>query len=268
MAKRPEDYIEANREAWNEAAPHHRRHEQYAALRTGFARPGFSCLDEIATERLRALGVAGRDVAQLCCNNGRELISVKTLGAARCVGFDLSAAFLDQARELNGLAGRDCEFVEGNVCAIPADCDGAFDLVFVTIGVFGWMPDLAAFMAVVARLLRPGGCFFAYEEHPIMNMFEPDDPTRAVHSYFKAEPFAEAEGMDYYGGADYAAPVHYWFVHPLSAIVQACLDQGLALEHLAEYPHNVSEAAKDVFEDRAAQLPLSYTLVARNTKDH
>lgn len=263
MGKPPGDYIEANRQAWDAAAPHHKRAAQYDALLAGFAEPGFTCLDEVADPGLRALGLAGKDVAQLCCNNGRELLSVRNLGAANCVGFDLSAGFLAQASELAAAGGIGCAFVEGPVTAIPAAYDGAFDIVFVTIGVFGWMPDLDAFMAVAARLLRPGGRFFACEEHPILNMYEPDAPTRPVHSYFKAEPFAEAEAMDYYGGADYAAPRHYWFVHPLSAVVTACLEAGLALEQLREHPLNVSEDAKQVFENQPAQLPLSYTLVAR-----
>ena len=259
----PRDYIEANRRAWDEAAPYHRRHAQFDALLAGFARPGFSCLDAVATARLNALGLVGSDVAQLCCNNGRELLSVRNLGAARCVGFDLSAGFLAQARELAAVGDIDCDFVAGPVTAIPAAYDGAFDIVFATIGVFGWMPALDPFMAVAARLLRPGGAFFAYEEHPILNMLEPGDPARLVHAYFKAAPFAAAEPMDYYGGADYAASVSYWFVHPLAAIVTACLEADLALEHLREYPHNISEDAKDVFENQPAQLPLCFTLVAR-----
>ena len=56
----PRDYIEANRRAWDEAAPYHRRHAQFDALLAGFARPGFSCLDAVATARLNALGLVGR----------------------------------------------------------------------------------------------------------------------------------------------------------------------------------------------------------------
>ena len=218
------------------------------------------------TECLGALGVAGRGVAQICCNNGRELLSVKNLGAARCVGFDNSSGFLKQAAELAEVGGLQAEFVEGDVYAIPADYDASFDLVFVTIGVFGWMPDLAGFFDVVKRLLRPGGCFLAYEQHPILDMYETDQPAAPVHSYFKPGPFAEAESMDYYGDTAYEASVSYWFVHPLSAIVTACLDRGLALEHLREYPHNIAESAKDIFEGQAAQLPLSYSLAARKAE--
>ena len=265
MSERDAEAVEANRQAWDAAAEHHRAHQQWDSLVEGFARPGYSCLDDVETAIWQDLGLEGRSVAQLCCNNGRELLSVRNLGAEPCVGFDQSAAFLEQARELNALAGQDCRFVEGDVLAAPREFDGAFERVFTTIGVYGWLPDLARFFAVAARLLRPGGVYFAYESHPILNMFEPDaeDPLRPVDSYFRDRPFVETASLDYFGRADYEAPTHYWFVHPLSEIVGACLGAGLVLEHFQEYPHNIDAAALDIYQGQVAQLPLSFSLVAR-----
>ena len=74
-------FTSANRQAWEEVAPIHRGHNQ-ARLIKAFSQPGFSCLDEVETAQLEALGVAGKDVAQVCCNNGRELLSVKKIGRA------------------------------------------------------------------------------------------------------------------------------------------------------------------------------------------
>ncbi|MBT6111891.1 MAG: hypothetical protein HOH64_17520, partial [Rhodospirillales bacterium] len=55
----------ANREAWQEAAPIHAKHNQ-AELIKSYSQPGFTELDAVETERLKALGVAGKDVAQIC----------------------------------------------------------------------------------------------------------------------------------------------------------------------------------------------------------
>ena len=269
MAKDRDDYTAANRAAWEASAPYHEEGAEFAALLDGFATPGFSCLDAVLTECLEALGVAGKDVAQICCNNGREILSVKNLGGARCVGFDQSAAFLAQARRLaaaaNGGGGIDCDFVEGDVYKIPADFDGAFDMVLITIGVFGWMPDLGAFFDVVARVLKPGGALLAYEEHPIMNMFEPGaaDPMKPVNSYFKAEPFEDTGAIVYDGTQDLPGETQYWFVHKLSDVMSAGLERGLAIEHFREYPHNISSDEFDIYNGQEAQLPLSYTLVAQ-----
>ena len=265
MAKTRDDYTAANRLAWDASARYHEEGAEFAGLLAGFARPGFSCLDAVLTERLRALGVAGLDVAQLCCNNGREILSVKNLGAARAVGFDQSGAFLGQARRLAAAGNIACDFVEGDVYAVPADYDGAFDIVLITIGVFGWMPELGAYFDVIARLLRPGGALLVYEQHPIMNMFEPGaaDPMTPVHSYFKAEPFEDVGALVYDGTQGLPGEPQYWFVHTLGDLLSECLERGLALEHFREYPHNISSAEFDVYNGQEAQLPASYVMVAR-----
>jgi SAM-dependent methyltransferase len=276
MAKTRDDYVAANRAAWDASAPHHEAGAEFAGLLGGFREPGFSCLDAVLTERLLALGVAGKAVAQICCNNGREILSVKNLGAARCVGFDQSAAFLGQARRLAAAGpvgdpggapggGIACEFVAGDAYAIPAAYDEAFDVVLITIGVFGWMPDLGGFFDVIHRLLKPGGALLVYEQHPIMQMLEPGaaDPHKPVNSYFKAGPFEDTGAIVYDGTKDLPGKPQYWFVHTLGDLMTAALDRGLAVEHFREYPHNISSAEFDVYDGQSAQLPQCYILVAR-----
>ena len=155
--------------AWNEVAPLHRQQNQ-ARLLHQFMQPGYTCLDATATKNLNAIGMSGKDVAQLCCNNGRELVSVKNMGANRCVGFDGASGFIEQAQELAAAAGQECEFVQCDVYDIAPEFNGAFDVVMVTIGVLNWMPDVAGFFAAGARLLRPNGVLFIFEQHPIMDM--------------------------------------------------------------------------------------------------
>ena len=267
MPKNTDDYTSANRRAWNEAAPFHRSRANFQTLLEGFGKPGFSCLKSKETERLQAIGVEGKDVAQLCCNNGRELLSIKNLGAARCVGFDQSSGFLAQAGELAAAGSLDCRFVETDICQISREFDAAFDLVVITIGVFGWMPDLGEFFDVASRLLRPGGYLFVHEQHPINNMLEPGDadPFRLVHSYFKAEPFMEKEIIVYDAEGAGEGETHYWFVHTLADVITACIERDLALVHFAESPTNISSEPFDIYENQAAQLPLSYTLTARKS---
>ena len=258
------DYVAANRAAWEEVAPLHRSQNQ-ERLVEAFRQPGHNWFGEIETAMFASLGVAGKDVAQLCCNNGRELLSVKNMDAARCVGFDQAEGFVAQARELAAAGAIDCSFVCGDVHAIPADYDAAFDLVFITIGVLPWMPDLGAFMAVPARLLRPGGQFLVYEEHPIVQMVspgKPDDPVVWESSYFRAEPFVSSDGLDYYDGGYYEAKPSYSFLHKLSDIFTACLDQGLAIEHFQERPEHISNTYYNV-EKQGPRLPMSFTLVTR-----
>ena len=150
-------YVAANRAAWEASAPLHRRGASWQRLAEGFARPGFSCLDAVETEALTREGVAGKAVAQLCCNNARELLSVKSMGAGRCVGFDQADAFLEQGRELAEIAGLELELVSGDVYAVPARFDAAFEIVLVTIGVFGWLPDFGRQRPETFNPLTPFG---------------------------------------------------------------------------------------------------------------
>lgn len=269
MKSTDQDYVDANRLAWNASAPHHKAAIRYRDILEGFKQPGYSCLDDVLRAQLNDLGVAGKDVAQLCCNNGCEILSVKNLGAARCVGFDQAGEFLEQAVDFRAAAGIDCEFVETDVNKIDSAYDAAFDIILITIGVFGWMPNLQRFVGVISRLLRPGGVVCIFEQHPILNMMEPydlpNDPTRLVHSYFKATPF-EDEGVILYDGSIIKEDVKsYWFVHTLADIMTAFLDKALTIEIFKEYPHNISSAEYDIYNNQAAQLPQSYMLLLRKS---
>jgi SAM-dependent methyltransferase len=191
-------YTDSNRRAWDQAAPHHRSRPSFQALLDGLAQPGFSCLEDLEVERLNTIQLEGKRVAQLCCNNGRELLSIKNLGAEECVGFDQSSGFLAQARELAAAGDIDCRFVEGDVYQIPSEFDSSFDLVVITIGVLGWMPNLGGFFDVVSRLLRPGGQLFIHEQHPITNMLEPGEPdpfNRLIRAGWRNSPRKSAPSV-------------------------------------------------------------------------
>ena len=255
---------QANRAAWEEAAPLHRR-QNMANLLENFREPGYSCLDPIETEVLRSFDLPGKDVAQLCCNNGRELLSVKNLGAGRCIGFDGASGFIEQARELAAAGTIDCRFVCSDVYDIEPRYNACFDILTVTIGVLGWMPDLDGFFAVANRLLRPGGAFFIYEQHPILEVFKPgapDDPVEFEYSYFSREAIIETEGLDYYGGGTYVSKPLYSFVHKMSDIIMAGVKMGLSVEHFDERPEHISNTWYNV-EKQAPYFPMSYTLVYR-----
>jgi ubiquinone/menaquinone biosynthesis C-methylase UbiE len=258
-----QSYTAANRKVWEETAPVHQA-SQMAGLMEAFADPAYLNLDETARQWLARVGVEGKSVAQLCCNNGRELISIQRLGAGRCTGFDISESFITQAEQLNAASHAACEFLACDVYAIPSGFDAQFDLIYISVGALGWLPNLAGFLGVCARLLRPGGALLVYEMHPILDMIEdaPALPPHLANSYFRTEPLVDDTGLDYYNGTQYAASPGYWFHHKMSDILQTCLDQGFILTGFAEYPHDVSNVFA-YLEQAEARLPLSYVLSAR-----
>lgn len=258
------DYTQANRLGWNEVAPIHAQYNLERLL-TNFQQPGYSTLDSIITELLMHIGLTGKSVVQLPCNNGRELLSIKNLGADRCVGFDIAEHFLAQAEQLVAVSGIDCTFVHSDVYDVPESYHGEFDLVVITIGTIGWMPDLPGFFQVIRRLLKSGGWLVIYEAHPVLGMFEPtmDGATPIVrHSYFRTTPFVDDTGLDYYGKTCYQASPYYWFQHKLSDIITGCLREGLLLTAFHEYDHDLSQSFEQ-YEAIPNRPPMSYSLVAR-----
>lgn len=259
----PNDYIEANRIMWNETADVHAL-GYVTELQKAIQAPNFSTFDEVEKRLFAQIELSGKAVIQLGCNNGRELISVKKAGAGRCVGIDVSDKFIAQGRQLAGLAHVAVEFVRSSVYDLGPEWEGQFDLVYVTIGVLGWLPDLDEFFGVVSRLLRRDGQLFLYDMHPILNMFEVDKGLVVEASYFQREPFVDKEEPDYMNPTQVVKAVSYWFPHTLSEIIGGCLKHGLHLTHFEEYEHDLSMVYA-AFEQLAKKPPLSYSLVARKT---
>lgn len=269
----PERAKQANRDLWNATGDLHEA-SQMPRLLAGFRDPDFSTLDAVERRVLGEIGVAGKRVAQLSCNNGRELLSVARLGAVRAEGFDFSEVFLAQAERLAEVAlahwphpeRPDVAFHRGDVYAIPeAHGDrvrGAFDLVYVTVGALGWLHDLDAWGRVVAELLAPGGHLFVYEMHPILDMFDAAEGPHLKHSYFRTEPYVETAAPDYYDPGTVLEGTSYWYHHTLADVFGGCLRAGLEVRAFEEFGHDLSNVFRG-FQDLAAKPPLSYALVAR-----
>ena len=263
-------YTEANREAWNEVMPRHQ-----AAARekwdNAFMQPGFVCLDDVEIDLLGRMGIEGKDVAHLCCNNGVELLSLKNLGARECVGFDISDVAIQEAQERAKRCQIDCQFVQVDVYEIGAEYGNRFDVVYLSAGALGWMPDLKLFFAKAAVLLRKNGRVFIHEIHPFSEMMPFDDSEgtdilRIVEPYFKAEPYVDYGDLDYVGGSKYTSTKpQYWFVHTVSDILMGLIENQISIEHFSEYETDISAVHTRVEQARAG-VPLSYILIGRKQR--
>ncbi|MFO2463541.1 class I SAM-dependent methyltransferase [Pseudomonas sp. 15FMM2] len=256
--------VSSNRDAWNESAAYHRGNDTWQTLLDSVAKPEFSCLDSTLTALLRQVGVQGKNVVQLGCNNGRECLSLYSLGASHVVGVDQSAAFLQQARELASLSPHSPEFIETDIHQLPDLLYGRFDMALITIGVLNWMPDVAQAMACIANTLKAGATLVIYETHPLLEVFDPEaaNPMLPSSSYFRREPFVLQQALTYQGETKNSVATSYWFVHTLGDIVNAAIAAGLRITHLREYPHSNREDLYDQYENQPAQLPMCYTLTA------
>ena len=172
MSKTRKDYTNANRIAWNEAAPKHAEHNN-TELYEAFKSPGHVTLTGDILDALLQVGVEGKSIIQLCCNNGCETLSLRNLGAARCVGVDAADEFLAHGREMIKIAGAEdeVELICCDVYDLPAEFTASFDIVLTTIGVLGWMPDLEDIENKVKYNDSIAGLL----------IINPDNPTGAVY---------------------------------------------------------------------------------------
>lgn len=262
------NYNDLSREAWNEAAPIHWKATH--RLLEKVKNPARRDIHEVQINELQRIGIAGASIAQLNCNNGRELITIKRLGAGRCVGFDISEQFVKQARQLNEAAELDCEFVCADAYKISEVYEGQFDAVVVTAGALCFMPDLKGYFLAASRLLKPKGVLTIYEAHPLTRMFLKDRdrkgaPLAFVKSYFDNEPLLHTTGLDYQGGTTYDAKPIYYFQHKLADVLMGVVAAGFSLEHFAEHDQDPSQSRLSL-ESLPATPPLSYILTGRKTE--
>jgi ubiquinone/menaquinone biosynthesis C-methylase UbiE len=259
------DYVEANREMWNQTADVHEK-VALEKLLESVKSPIFSTFDEVEKTIFAQIGLTSKAVIQLSCNNARELIGCKKAGAGRCVGVDISDKFIEQGKLLAQTGKVEIELVRSSVYDLSHDYDNSFDIIYVTIGALGWLQDIDAYFKIVNRLLKPGGQIFIYEMHPILFMFEGETGLEVKKSYFDTAPDVVNEAADYLDPNVVVKATSYWFQHTMSEILGGCLNNALAITHFKEYDHDISMNYK-AFELFEKKPPLCYSLVAQKAED-
>jgi len=111
-----------------------------------------------ATQAFARLGLeAGQRYLDVGCGNGYTVRWAADLDPAiEAVGLDVSGEMIAVARERSGERGN-ARFIQAPF-PLPELRSGAFDAIF-SMEVFYYLPDLAAGLSEVRRLLVPGGRF-------------------------------------------------------------------------------------------------------------
>ncbi len=258
------DYTEKNRQAWNEASLKHREFRNKKG--DPILQDGFIDFDEIIIRYLKEFGrIEGARVVNLCCNDGRETISLKRMGAAECVGFDISDEAIQTAKDLSNKTGVKCEFIRSDVYDIDPEKFSSFDLAFISAGALSWLGDLDELFQIVSGLLKKRGRLLIYEIHPFAWLLEeapPENPLQISGSYFKDGPVITHGALDYVGNEDYDGLVNYSFDHTIGEILTSLIRAGIKIEEFRELPGDVS-AVFSHLEKMGISLPLSYILCAK-----
>ncbi|HET7494004.1 MAG TPA: class I SAM-dependent methyltransferase [Candidatus Limnocylindrales bacterium] len=264
----------ANQRLWDAWTAVHAAGEFYDLA--GFREGGI----RIRPYEIAALGdVTGKSLLHLQCHFGLDTLSWARLGAI-VTGVDFSPAAIRLARELAADIGiTDARFIESNVYQLPVRLADAFDIVYTSRGVLGWLPDIRGWARVVARFVRPGGRFYISEAHPVIQVFESEGvgprELRLQYPYWEhGDPLI----FDVHGSyADRDAELgaehteHGWD-HGLGEIVSALIDAGLRIDRLEEQPflewpadflvEREPGSGVYVLPDGPGELPLMFSLLA------
>ncbi|MFN2545248.1 MAG: class I SAM-dependent methyltransferase [Actinomycetota bacterium] len=227
-------FVEANRRLWDEWADINVRSDLYDL--EGFKAGRITIPDYQRTE---VGDVSGKSLLHLQCHFGMDTLTWARLGAT-VTGLDLSERALEVARSLASEIGVEARFVHANVLEADRVLDEQFDVVFTSIGVLGWLPDVPRWAEVVAHFVKPGGRFYICEIHPYTWMFDdesPDPELRFRYPYFSGDEPLEFETQGSYADleADVKQSVHYGWNHDLGEIVSSLCDNGLRIEFLHEH---------------------------------
>jgi SAM-dependent methyltransferase len=228
-------YLKANRALWDEWTAINYRSDFYnvEAFKNGLNRLRPYEMEEVGP-------VEGKDLLHLQCHFGLDTLCWARLGA-RVTGVDFSEAGIRQARQLASDVGMSARFVVSDIYDLPNRLQGAFDIVYTSRGVLGWLPDLEGWARVIAHFLKPGGIFYITEIHPSVLVFDDDEGVtelRVRYPYFRtAEPLAfKVQGSYADRSARVNQEVEYDWNHGLGEIVTALSGAGLRIEFLHEFP--------------------------------
>ena len=260
---------EKNREAWNEATEYHQK-ARNKSLHEEFRNPRFSTFDrdcdDILIEKLNKIDFTDKVIAQLPCNNGRELLSLIKFGAKKGIGFDISDVAISEANELKAISNLQVEFYRTNILDIDDTFNGTIDFIYISEGSLQWFSSLNDYFRIVSKLLKPNGQILIYEIHPFAYFFEPindlcKEPTldRFI-SYFEKGPYSYKNGLDYVGQTKYKAKECFWYMHKMSDIINAIISNGLEIENIEEY--NMEMANNEKIKN-TEKFPLSYIINCR-----
>jgi SAM-dependent methyltransferase len=212
---------------------------------TGGADPEYE--EQIIPLAVEELGGAGR-VLDVGCGDGQIARALAVTGCT-VTGIDPTCRNLEVARERAGGP----EYLEGSATDLPFG-DAHFDAVVACL-VFEHIDDVDAAIAEVSRVLRPGGRFAFFLNHPLLQTpgsgWIDDHLLEPPEQYWRIGPYlVETESIE-----EVELGVHIRFLHrPLSRYVNTMISHGLSVQRMLEPEPPAG------FLQRAPEYPLARTV--------
>jgi SAM-dependent methyltransferase len=189
------------------------------------------------------------DVLDIGCGEGQVARLAVRIGARRVVGIDPTWAQVEVAAARGGGPS----YARSGAASLPF-ADGSFDTAVACL-VFEHITDVDGAIAEVARILRPGGRFLFFLNHPLLQTpnsgWIDDQVLDPPEQYWRIGPYlVEDESIE-----EVEKGVFIPFIHrPLSRYVNALADAGLTLTRMEE------PAPPPGFLDRASEYAAAASI--------
>ena len=259
-------YFEVNKNLWDSRTQSHLNSEFYNM--EGFRR-GETSLNPI---ELALLGdIQGKKILHLQCHFGQDSLSLSRMGA-KVTGVDLSETGIEAARNLAQELGIDATFIQANVYETLNHIQDKYDIVFLSYGAICWLPDLDLWANITAQSLKQGGQLIMAEFHPVLYMYNWENH-QIEYGYFNTgKPYLEQVSGTYATDEQSESLEEYFWIHAISEVIQALLNNGMEIKHMSEYdysPYNCFENMKErargqyVYNITDLQFPHVFALIAQ-----
>ncbi len=226
------EYFETNRQGWNARTELHKDSEFYDLKSF---KEGKSSLFKIVDGLLS--DIQGKSLLHLQCHFGMDTLSFARKGAI-VTGIDISDNSIETANALSEELNIPARFIRSNVYDIEDVLgDKQYDNVFTSYGSIVWLPDLSEWARLIHKYLKPGGSFTIVDFHPALDMFN-WEKEKLEYNYFNTGVYEETLENTYAAKDKKITLKEYFWIHSLSEIMSALIEQGLQVSHFKEYDYS------------------------------
>ena len=189
--------------------------------------------------------LSGKKIIHLQCNTGADTILLARMGES-AVGVDLVPDNVFYAKKLaEDLNITNVDFIESDIMKLMDKHNEKYDVVFVSEGAIGWLPDLKQWGKTIRHLLKDDGFFYIFDCHPFFLMMDEgkiaDNIMDIKYPYFGKEPDVDDAIGGYASETKYGVKSYYW-MYTVSDVVNSLISAGLHIHYFNEFKENFFDA--------------------------